>query len=167
MGKPFTAMEPAVPPTDPKSFMKSKKIGCAIWMVLGVTVLALAHIFGPTTEEIRARKEREAADAAAVETQCVADLKCLAERHLISANSECRVPIERLGRYDSRWDKSVFEPRFSHYRWKDQAQGIVTYIGDRISFQNGFGAWMPHTYECDFNTKSRAAIEARANPGRL
>ena len=33
---------------------------------------------------------------------------------------------------------------------KDRKTGTVTYIGDQIKFQNGFGAWIQHTYQCEF-----------------
>jgi hypothetical protein len=42
--------------------------------------------------------------------------------------------------------------KFSHFRWKDEARGVMAYIGDKIRFQNGFGAWQPHVYECDLDT---------------
>lgn len=167
MSKPFTAMEPTTPPPDPKAAGKPKswfKAGALIFAGLVFTGIAA---IAPNSEQMRAREQREAAEAAAADARCKADLNCLGEKHLINANSECRAPIERYARYDVRWDKSIFEARFSHYRWKDQGLGIVTFIGDRISFQNGFGAWQPHTYECDFDTNSRAAIAARVTPGRL
>ena len=166
MGKPFTAMEPAgtAGASQPKKRRRWATAGA--FAFAGLVFTGLAAI-APNSEQMRAREQREAAEAATAEARCKADLKCLSEKHLIGANAECRAPIERFARYDVRWDKSIFEARFSHYRWKDQARGIVTFVGDRISFQNGFGAWQPHSYECDFDTNSRTAIAARVTPGRL
>lgn len=45
--------------------------------------------------------------------------------------------------------------------------GIVTYLGDRIQFQNGYGAYLNHSYACDFDTESEHVVNATAAPGRL
>ncbi len=55
----------------------------------------------------------------------------------------------------------------SRFRWLDQGAGALTYIGDKIQFQNGFGAWQNHIYECDYDAGTGKPIEVRAQPGRL
>lgn len=98
---------------------------------------------------------------------CMKDLKCWGEKYLSSASVYCKTPVEKLAKYSARWTDGTFEMKFSHYRWKNQAQGIVTYIGDKIEFQNGFGAFQPHIYECDFNPATNAVLAVKASPGRL
>ena len=49
----------------------------------------------------------------------------------------------------------------------DQSRGIITYVGDKISFQNGFGAWVNSTYACDYEAGTDTAFDARAWAGRL
>jgi nucleoid-associated protein YgaU len=124
----------------------------------------------------KAETERHAAEAAKAEAakvaaaeaeKCRQDLMCLAEKHLIEAGSRCAPEIERLAQYTAKWNDGMFEPKFSHYRWKDQKNGVVTYIGGKVEFQNGFGAWSPMVYECDFNTVLGLPMEVRAEPGRL
>ncbi|MDT4864180.1 hypothetical protein FQZ97_989310 [compost metagenome] len=57
--------------------------------------------------------------------------------------------------------------KFPRFKWKDQPSGVITYIGDKIQFQNGFGALQNHTYACDYNTITAQVLEVRAQPGRL
>jgi hypothetical protein len=79
----------------------------------------------------------------------------------------CKGPVERLAKNNFEWTDGLLEPKFSHYRWKNQSTGIITYIGDKIKFQNGFGAWIFHTYECDLDASGETVLEVRAQPGRL
>ena len=107
------------------------------------------------------KKERE-------EEQCKKDLKCLAEKNLVSATGYCSSYIEKLAKYDFKWtDSGWLETKFSHFRWKDKEKGVITYIGDKAMFQNGFGAWQNHIYECDFSTNDEKVLDIRARPGRI
>ncbi len=101
------------------------------------------------------------------EAQCKVSLNCWAEKHHIRATSSCRGLIERLAQYQFEWIDKWHEPKFSHFRWKSLQLGTVTYAGDRIKFQNGFGAWQFYIYECDFNPNSGQVVDVRAMPGRL
>ena len=85
----------------------------------------------------------------------------------IFAAVTCPAQIERLARYGVRWVDGILKPKISRFGWKNQEEWIATYVGDRVEFQNGFGAWQPHVYECDVNVRSRAVVAVRANPGRL
>lgn len=77
----------------------------------------------------------------------------------------CPEQVERLARFGSRWVDGWLEPKFSAYRWRDRARGIVTYLGDRIELQNTFGAWVPHVYECDIDVWTDSVVDVRARPG--
>lgn len=58
-----------------------------------------------------------------------------------------------------KWTDGTFEPKFSRFRWKDQKAGIVTHIGDKAQFQNGFGAYINVIYTCDLDmTKSPGEV---------
>lgn len=101
------------------------------------------------------------------ETECIKTLQCWGEKHAISAGAYCQRPIEKLAKYSFEWLDGAFTPRFSYYRWKDQPNGYVTYIGDKIKLQNGFGAWSNYTYECDFNPATNTVIDVRIGQGTL
>jgi hypothetical protein len=95
------------------------------------------------------------------------ELKCLGEKFDVESTVACRPLVERLAKNDFQWTDGWLEPKFSHYRWGDKARGVVTYIGDKIKFQNGFGAWGYYTYQCDFDTRSKRVVDVRATPGRI
>jgi len=113
-------------------------------------------------------EERAAEQKAKEEAEtCRKTLKCIGEKHAIEASVQCAPSIEKLAKYDHQWTDGWLESKFSHYRWKDKERNIITYIGDKIKFQNGFGAWQHHTYQCDFDLRLERATEVRAQPGRL
>ena len=75
--------------------------------------------------------------------------------------------VERLAKYSFEWTDGVLGSKFTHFRWLNKEKGTVTFIGDKIKFQNGFGAWGNYIYECDFDPKSNVVIDVRAREGRL
>jgi len=101
------------------------------------------------------------------EAACRKSLQCAGDKYSISAGIYCKSQVERLAKYSSRWTDGTFEPKFSHFRWLNQEQGLITFIGDKIEFQNGFGAFQKHIYECDFNPANNQILDVRARPGRL
>jgi hypothetical protein len=98
---------------------------------------------------------------------CRKTLQCWAERHLADAAVRCRRPVEMLAKNNFEWTDGILEPKFSHYRWKNQATAELTYIGDKIKYQNGFGAWIFHTYECDLDASGQKVTDVRASPGQI
>jgi hypothetical protein len=105
--------------------------------------------------------------ASPTDGQCREDLSCWGEKNLITASVRCSHFVERLAKNDFQWTDGWFEPKFSHYRWKRKKDNEITYIGDKIKFQNGFGAWIPHVYECDVDASGEIVLDVRARPGRL
>ena len=101
------------------------------------------------------------------DAECKQSLKCSAEKSIVYAGGYCQAPIEKLSKYTFEWTNGFTTPRFSHYRWKDQSKGLITYIGDEIKMQNGFGAWSHYTYECDFDPSQNLVLDIRAQQGRL
>lgn len=116
----------------------------------------------------RAAEERSTAAAAAVENEsCRKDLQCLGDKLLIKASFACAPMVERLAQYQHEWTDGMLEAKFSRFRWKDKNSGVMTFLGDRIKFQNGFGAWQFHIYTCDFDTMGERVLSVNAAPGRL
>lgn len=79
----------------------------------------------------------------------------------------CKDPIERLAAHDVKWTDGTFDLKFSRLKWKDKAEGIITYVGDKVKFQNGFGAYSPMIYECDLAADNKTVLAVRAFEGRL
>ncbi|MCS6258831.1 zinc ribbon domain-containing protein [Shewanella baltica] len=101
------------------------------------------------------------------ETECLKTLQCWGEKHSINAAVYCEDPIERLAQYSAEWTDGIGSPKFGYYRWKDQSKGYITYIGDELKLQNGFGAWSNYTYECDFDPKTKSVLDVRVSQGKL
>lgn len=120
---------------------------------------ALAEKIAKAEED---RKLKEAAEAA-----CSSDLQCWAKKYAVEAAVTCQPLIEKMAKWDHRWTDGILEPKFSRLRWGDKKRGIVTYIGDKLQLQNGFGAWGNVIYECDFDPKSDRVADIRIIQGRL
>jgi len=119
------------------------------------------------TDERKKTSERIAAGIAAEEAACKKELLCWAEKYSISAGVYCEDYVEKLAQYSHGWTDGMLEPKFSQYRWKNINKGVVTYIGDKIKFQNGFGAWKNYVYECDYDPINEVILDVRAQAGRL
>ncbi len=122
-------------------------------------------------EEEAARAAAEAAMAEeqrlAEEAECKRELSCWGEKASTVAMFTGPRFIERMARYDYEWTDGFLDVKFSHYRWKDIENGIVTVIGDKIKFQNGFGAWSNMIYECDVNPATETVLDVRMSEGRI
>jgi hypothetical protein len=128
-------------------------------------------------ERKAAEAERKATEEAAELARCQQDKACLANKLTIPPYA-CRKEIESLAKYDFQWKDEWLELKFSHFRWSDWEKRILTHIGDKIEFKNGFGGWIRHTYECDVDvskvdlrdretTKLTRVLAVRATPGRI
>ena len=115
----------------------------------------------------RVDAKRAATERAANIAQCRQDLKCWGDRHRVDAEMLCPRHIERRAQFAHEWTDGLFGNKFSQYRWANRTQGSITYIGDSVRFQNGFGAWQPQVYECDLNTEDKSVLSVRVRAGRL
>jgi len=100
-------------------------------------------------------------------TTCRSDLSCWGEKAWIVAGVKCPALIEKEAKYSARWTTGFLEPKFSHHRWAEGSQDWVTVIGDKVVFQNGFGAEQRITYECDVDPESKSILAVRIIPGAL
>lgn len=133
-----------------------------------LTVLVFAFFAAGTTPTDNSSTATSSTSGPKVsDAECRKTLACWGEKHSVSAAVRCTDPVERLAKNNFEWTDGILEPKFSHYRWKNQATGEVTYIGDKIKYQNGFGAWIYHTYECDLDGSGEVVTAVRAAPGRL
>lgn len=99
--------------------------------------------------------------------ECMKDLQCWGDKNSISAAVYCEPFIEKIAKNSHKWTDGMLEPKFSHFRWKNQSKGYITFIGDKIQYQNGFGAWVNHVYECDFDPTSDSVLDVRASSGKI
>ena len=135
-------------------------------LIFGVLVVAAAWwYFSPTKATIE-----PAARALAEQREdmlCKQSLDCFASKYQGRAGTDCRGPVERLAKNSFEWTTGALDARFPRAKWLDQSASTVTYVGDTIKFQNGFGAWIIHTVECDYDPQARVVLGVRANAGQL
>ncbi|MCY1210824.1 hypothetical protein D9M69_142590 [compost metagenome] len=104
---------------------------------------------------------------AAKEAACKSDLQCWGDKHAIAAGIACAPEVEKLAKYSHKWTDGMMETKFPRFRWANKDHSAITYIGDKIQFQNGFGAMQNHLYQCDFDPLAKQVVGVRAAPGRL
>lgn len=130
-------------------------------LVVVVLVIVGAFIAGHLDEWFGSSSAQEAAAKA----ECRQDLSCWAKENQVGAAVNCKPLIERRAKYDSKWTDGIGIPTFSRIRWINKEKGTITYFGDRVKFQNGFGVWQNYRYACDFNPNGDVVIAVRVNPG--
>ena len=118
-----------------------------------------------------AQEAQAEAQAAAEEEACRVSRQCLAERlqaavraNSVDSRAQCQMLIESMARYDHDWTYGVFEQWYSRVEWgapNPGSQRIIQYRGSALRLQNGFGAWSQVGYECEYDTQTRRAIDAR------
>ena len=71
----------------------------------------------------------------------------------VAAILSCRDPTARLAKHQAEWTEGSLEATCTTTQWKNVAQGVVPYSGDKLKGQNGFGAGTVYTYACDYDTR--------------
>jgi len=146
---------------DPALGTKEMLSGCLLLVLIGVGVVWFLASGGDESATT------ESSPATVPDAECKKDLACWGEKHLTRASVKCDEFVERLASYDFEWTDGWAEPKFSHYRWEDQEEGFVTYIGDKIKFSNGYGAFQNHIYYCDYDPEMESVLHVSAEPGSL
>lgn len=144
---------------DPGVTAAQQVIGGVILLI----IIAVTFSMCSSNKDNKPEQKQSQVDEAA----CRKSLQCAGDKYGISAGVYCKSSVERLAKYTSRWTDGTFEMKFSHFRWLNQDKGLITFVGDKIEFQNGFGAFQKHIYECDFNPMNNQVLEVRARPGQL
>ncbi|MEN7526983.1 hypothetical protein [Cupriavidus sp. DL-D2] len=114
-----------------------------------------------------ARRAEKAAQLAADEAACKENPNCWGARFIEQASVPCSQAIERYSKFSFRWKDTPTETRFPRAAWEDEPAGRIAFIGDRIQFQNGFGAYQDMKYICSYDIQGDRVISARVYEGRL
>lgn len=112
--------------------------------------------------EKMAKDKADEADRLIKERAKLNDANYLQETYGIEAGVSCRPEVERLARYDFEWIDKWHETKFPSYLTKTFTPGVLTVVGDRIKFQNGFGAWQIMSYSCQYDTQTKKVVNASA-----
>ena len=141
---------------EPAVTEKSKLRSALVFAALVGGCVAIASTTGRTPEE-----------RAAASAECRKDLRCWAEDHIIAATAACTPHIERAAKYSHEWSNGALESKMAGSRGSSEERGDVTYHGDRVRFQNGFGAWQNIIYECDYSADTGAVLAVRVREGKI
>lgn len=142
------------------------KIGVLIGIGISLAIIAAvgmflwwigSMIFSPSPDHSSSTSKSCAAD----------DLSCLGNKGVVAAGLRCASHIERLAKHSVKWTDKTFETKFNRFRWENKNAGLITYIGDKVEFQNGFGAFTPVTYECVLSADNNTVLHVSAREGRL
>ena len=129
--------------------------------VVGICALVVAAwIIGKSGDGAGSSAPKESACAAG-------DLQCLGDKGIVAAGLRCREPVERLALHDTKWTDGTLDTKFTRFRWRDKEASVITFVGDKLMFQNGFGAFSPMVHECDLRLSDNQVLGVRAEPGRL
>jgi len=101
----------------------------------------------------------------AEDQKCILDVSCWAKRYILDASRVCSDAIERQARFDHRWQASRPD-RFTTAIVHDNGAEI-SYLGDELQLQNGFGAWLPASYSCRYDIESKVAVDVQMYEGHL
>jgi hypothetical protein len=122
---------------------------------------------GPTDETSRQKAMSALWDWAA----CRNDASCTGEKYRLVVTEACADIVERQARFDIRWTNHLFESRFLPIvRWHGidgRKKGLVDFEGDKVQFQNGFGAWQNYYYICTYDIGKNQIVDLKLRPGHL
>lgn len=152
----------ATPETEERKLAKAQAVADA-----AAAEKAKAEQAARAEQEKKAQAERLAAAEKEKAATCRQDLSCWGEKHLVAASFKCANPIERMAQYQHEWTDGFLEMKLSHFKWLNRSEGTLSYFGDKIKFQNGFGAWQNYTYQCDYDPDTEVVLAVDASPGRI
>lgn len=116
----------------------------------------VAQITARSAAKQKAKEEKD--------LKCRQDLQCWAEQNDSSAKDICSEAVEKKAAYDFQWTTDWRALRFDKISWANKKKGTIVYLGDRIKFQNGFGAWQIQQYSCTYDPATRKASDVIAMP---
>lgn len=136
--------------------------GCLVLIVICAFVL---YMCTGSSDEADTKKLSDA--------ECLADLACSAEKHMILAATACRPWIEKDAKFGIEWTNSFLEPIFNRYSWNyfniDKTEKLhdIVYMGDSLRFETENGEWIAMKYECMYDPVGKKLYNYTTRPGRL
>jgi hypothetical protein len=102
-------------------------------------VLAFAFFAAGTSPSNSSSGGSSSSTSQVSDEECRKSLQCWGEKHMVSAAVRCREPIERLAKNNFEWTDGILEPKFSHYRWKNQPRASSPTSATRSSTRTDLG----------------------------
>ena len=142
------------------------KIGC-IGVVVVFFVLWLAATLSNQDKDAAKQHEEQPGKPSEKQPCRADDLQCLGDRGSLRAGLYCADRIEKLAKHSVKWTDGAVESKFDRFLWRNKGAGEITYIGNKVEFQNAFGAFTPIIYECDLAGDGKTVLDVRVSEGRL
>ena len=147
-------------PGKGKTSLVEKAIGLLLLLVMFWGVLTLQDVV------VKWWNKDQALDMAK-EAACKADLQCWGDKNAVDAELACGPAVERLAKYNVRWTSGALHMKFPSFRWQGKEKSALSYVGDKVEFQNTFGAYQAMNYICDYDPVHKVVLGIWAKPGRL
>lgn len=98
---------------------------------------------------------------------CGGNAVCFGQKYMARATVFCSKQVERIAKYDFKWTDSWYQAKYDRIAWKDKEKGWLIYAGDKIKFQNGFGAWGNFKYFCHYDPHRDLVLDIQVEAGRF
>ena len=78
----------------------------------------------------------------------------------------CAEQVEARARFGARWTDGFLEQKFPVAQWEKETadEKVVRYMGDKVEFQNRYGTWETHLYECLVDVKNEKILSVNVAP---
>ena len=90
---------------------------------------------------------------------CLKDRECASDRWVAEADAYCAPHIERYAKYSHKWTTGFLGMKFDRITLVGPKYREVRFVGDKVEFQNGFGAWQRMDYSCIYDPKNESVIQ--------
>ena len=98
--------------------------------------------------------------------KCLQDIDCVAENLTWGSEADvyCSDHIEDYARYSHEWTDGFGEKKFNRVIIMPPDYLTVKFVGDKVRFQNGFGAWQRMRYTCVYDPLNNSVVEVEVWP---
>ena len=79
------------------------------------------------------------------------DAELLHKEYFGAAEWDCAKAVEKEAKWDFEWLDGMFTFKFDRYKTTVETPGVLVVLGDKLKFQNGFGAWTRMNYSCHYD----------------
>ena len=92
--------------------------------------------------------------------------KELLDNGRIFAGIYCAEQVEARARFGARWTNGFLERKFPVAQWETETANkkTVRYMGDRVEFQNRYGTWEGHLYDCLVDVTNEKILSVAVAP---
>ncbi|MCR9090869.1 MAG: zinc ribbon domain-containing protein [Proteobacteria bacterium] len=144
----------AHPPTPADARKKKKNAGPVAYLV------ALLIIIGSFSVAFN-DNNASSSSGAGTEPCEPSDAQCWFSEHSVDLTIACKPEIARRAQYQYEWTHGFLGQAFDRFTVRDD--GRIRAFGDKVKFQNGFGAWQNMSYSCTFDPEGNEVIAVTVN----